>query len=199
MSDARSGHTRLTLIITAALRYTGTMHFFMAQWHWWQLFAFTFGLDWVLALIIQRVQPAKFWRPTWKTAIIGDIFLPIGVASSVVAAQAYHNPHVWFMSLWWNWLVLIAGTIITFVEEFIILHKILGKYTLTQELAPSNIWHTLAFIVLFYMTFVSVIPAFLVHSPAWTLLLMCFGYGGWLATLIYDFAHPAGVVRTKPQ
>jgi hypothetical protein len=165
------------------------------NWSWWQVFLFVLVADWATIRLLRYLEPAAAKRPDWLSGKYGDLFLPFGIASSVVVLQGFHDSGAWFAQPWWNWAVLITGIVVNISLDVVILHRALKKYTLKQELAPSNIWHSLIFIVLFYMVGMTIVPLFSVHSPAWALLLAFFGYGGWGVTLLYDLAHPSGFVR----
>jgi hypothetical protein len=167
------------------------------NWSWWQVFIFVFITDWVIMRILKYIEPSEYKSPTWASAKYGDLFLPIGIASSIVVLRGFHNANAWYASIWWNWTVLVMGILINFSLRTVILYKILHKHNRKQHLAPSKWWHSFIFAVLFYLVVMSLIPLFVIHAPRWAFTLALFGYGIWIATFMYDVAHPSGFVRRK--
>lgn len=177
-----------------------TIHAFIPifNWGWWQVFAFVFITDWVIIRLLKRYEPASLKRPDrWLSAKYGDLILPFGIASSVFILHGFHNSRVWYATRGWNWVVLITGIAVNLTLDLAILNRTLHKYTNRQELAPSHLWHSLIFFILFYIAGMSILPILSLHTPLWAVFLAMFGYGGWLVTLLYDLTHPSGFVRRR--
>ncbi len=141
-------------------------------------------------MLLHGFQPKKFDRARWKSATVGDIFLPIGIASSCAIAAELHGVGAWYAKTWWGLTVLLLGLTVNLFMEIVILHYMLKRYTFTQQLAPSNVWHSIAFIPLFYLSVVSAIPAIIIHEPLHLVVGVIIGYGGWIASFVYDFWRP---------
>lgn len=168
------------------------------NWNWWQIFVVTFFVVWVLGRVIKGLEPLgwesplkKGGRAIWWSGFYGDIFLPIGVASSSVTLRYLHAGSTWYTSVWWNWLGLILG------YGIIITLELTSKYTTKQLLTFSKLWHTfLAFPLMFYMVFMTAIPLFVVHKPSWAFVLAFIAYGIWGFTYIHDLVRPPDFTKT---
>lgn len=167
------------------------------DWSWWQVFAFCLLVNWGAILVIMRLERlgwgylpgtririGRGMRQFFPSFIYGDLFLPIGIASSAVILRHFDSPDAWYASRWWNWLVLAAGIAISLLFEVL---AVGGKrFTLKQEFAPSKIWHTLVFALLFYLAVMTVIPLFVTHEPTWAFVLALAGYAGWAIAVYLD-------------
>lgn len=168
------------------------------NWSWWQVFLFAFIADWgVMQILHHYERSTAFQRPPWNSARYGDLFLPIGIASSILVLHNFHNFNSWYSSLLWGWIILISGLTINVTVEWLVLYKRLGKYTRKQLLSPGNIWHTIIFTILFYLSVFSLPMLFIVHRPTWAFITAIFGYAVWTAMLVYDIGHPNGFIRRK--
>jgi hypothetical protein len=160
------------------------------NWSWWQVLLVTLIGDWGIFHILKWLDPPHRKSMHWWTNVYGDIFLPVGIASSVIVLRNFDKASSWYASRWWNWLVLIAGAVVVFLIEFVIVYKIQGRKTKHQELSASNLWHTAIFIPMFYLGVVTLIPVLVTHSPAWAFGLAIVGYGGWFLMLVHDNIWP---------
>lgn len=145
--------------------------------------------------ILKRLDPPHRKTAHWWTNVYGDIFLPLGIASSAVVLRNFQNTHSWYASRWWNWLVLAAGVLAIFIIEFVIVFKVQGRKNKHQELSLSNLWHATVFIPMFYLSVVTLVPLFTTRRPEWAFTLAVIGYGGWFLTLVHDNIWPP---ETKP-
>lgn len=162
-------------------------------WNWWQIFIFVFVCDWLIMRLLQRIDFRRHTFEVGKTSFYGDLFLPFGIASTIRIAQQLHNSNTWYTSWWWNVAVLLSGVLIHFCIRYMYLYKKLKKTTIERQLAINVNWHSLVLILLYYMIGVTIIPAIVVHKPAYLVALMVAGYGGWLTPFIYDMFHPQGI------
>jgi hypothetical protein len=166
------------------------------NWGWWVIFLFTLLIDWGVVLLIKRFEPLGWKRAYWWSGLYGDIFLPLGIASSAVVLRSFKPYDMWFTSRWWNWLVLMLGILIIFLVEIVFLFKKTQVYTKKQELMPSKLWHTILFPVMFYLSVITIIPLFSAHTPLWAFILALAGYGGWIFTVFHDIVHPPDFHKT---
>jgi hypothetical protein len=158
----------------------------------------TFTICWVVVCIIKGLEPLgwesplkKGGRPIWWSGFYGDIFLPVGVTSSIVTIRHLDGFQTWYTSLWWNWLGILLGFVI------IILLEARGNYTRKQLLTTSKIWHTLvSFPLMFYLTFMSIVPLIVAHQPIQSIIFAIIGYGAWGLTLIHDILKPPNYSKT---
>jgi hypothetical protein len=167
------------------------------DWSWWQIYLFALAIDWGAILVIMRFERLGWGllpgtsirigpgnRQFFPSFIYGDLFLPLGIASSAVALRHFNSPEAWYASRWFNWLVLGAGVVISLIFEIL---AIGGKrFTWKQELAPSKVWHTIAFVLLFYLAVMTVIPLLVTRDPAWAAILAFVGYLGWAICVYLD-------------
>jgi hypothetical protein len=160
------------------------------NWSWWQIFMVTLILDWGIFHILKWLDPPRRKSVHWWTNVYGDIFLPIGIASSTVILRNFSHAESWYSSRLWNWVVLILGAFTVFLVEFVVVFKLQRRKTRHQELSPSNLWHALIFVPMFYVSVIPLIPMFVTHHPGWAFFLAIIGYGGWLLTLIHDNIWP---------
>ncbi len=169
------------------------------NWSWWQVFLFTFVINWLLIhVVIKSFEPlglgwplGKGKRTYWRSALYGDIFLPFGLASSIVVLRNFNSGGAWYTSPWWNWLVIISGFFIIFFLDF------RAGYTKKQYLMPSKLWHMLAvFPTFFYIGTMTLIPLFISHKPIWAFLLTIASYTAWFITVVMDFKNPPNVSLT---
>ena len=170
----------------------------MFNWSWWQVFLFTFVLGWVAIRVIKGLEPLGWERPLkkdgreiWWSGFYGDLFLPIGIASSIVSLRNLGNISSWYTSVWWNWLVIVLGFVVIIALESS------GNYTKKQLRMPSKLWHTfVAFPIMFYLGLMSVIPLVVIHQPSWAVILAITGYGLWLLTYVHDIVWPPDFTKT---
>jgi hypothetical protein len=165
------------------------------NWQWWQVFLLVLITDWIVIRLIRHLEPAKYKRPQWQSGMYGDLFLPFGVASSVLITQHLANTPVWYTSAVWNWIVAITGLAINFFVRVILNYRVLRKHSRNQLHAPSAYWHSLIFVLVFYIIGMTAVPAVLLHKPTGIFLLAVVGYAGWAITFLYDVAHPSGFMR----
>jgi hypothetical protein len=168
-------------------------------WDWWQILIFVFVCDWLMMRLLQRIDFRRYKFEVGKTSLYGDMFLPFGVASTVRIAQQSHNPNVWYASLWWNVAILLSGIAIHFYIRYMYLYKKLRKTTIERQRALSVNWHSLVLVLLYYMIGVTIIPAIVIHKPAYLVALMVVGYGGWLTPFIYDVLNLYGIFAGNKQ
>lgn len=168
------------------------------NWNWWQILLVTFFICWVIGRIIKGLEPLGWEKPLkkdgrdiWWSGFYGDIFLPIGVTSSIVTVRYLSNTQTWYTSVWWNWLGLILGfAVIIFLETR-------GNYTKKQLLTLSKLWHTfVSFPFMFYLTFMTVIPLIVAHQPIQAVIFAIIGYGVWIFTFVHDLVHPPDFTKT---
>jgi len=160
----------------------------LLQWSWWQLFLFALLLDWVMPALMYGFNRPEQQRPRWRTGVYGDVALPVAIASGLTVAQ--HDTSAlpsWYFSGWLQWCLLLAGLATTFLVEYVYLHRIRRKYTVAQELAPSNLWHSGIFPVMTYLAILALIPLLYIRQPSWEVALAVAGFAGWLLTLVWDF------------
>lgn len=129
----------------------------------------------------------------------GDIFLPIGIASSIVVVRQFEHSNAWYVSNLVNWSILVLGLAIIIFLEFGMEYKIKHKKNKFQVTSPSAIWHAIVFVPLFYLAVISLIPIFVTHKPTWAFILALLGYVAWLTALLHDIKwHPADNHKKTP-
>ncbi len=169
------------------------------KWHWWQIWLFAFVINWVIIqIVLKGLEPRKWGPPLgksdrvyWWSALYGDLFLPIGIASSIVTLRTFPAHETWYTSFWWNWTVFIGGFVI------ITLLDAQAKYTRRQLLMPSRLWHAyIAFPICFYLSLMTIIPMLVTHKPVWAVVLALFGYDVWGFTWVHDVFWPPDASRT---
>ncbi|MDB5160847.1 MAG: hypothetical protein JWO96_227 [Candidatus Saccharibacteria bacterium] len=168
------------------------------NWSWWEVFLFTFVLGWVAIRIIKALEPLGWEKPLkrggreiWRSGFYGDLFLPIGIASSIATLRNLAVNNQWYTGVWWNWTVFVLGFVVIIVLEYS------GNYTRKQLRTPSKLWHTfIAFPIMFYLGLMSIIPLAIIHKPGWAVVLAIFGYGLWLLTYIHDIIWPPDHSKT---
>lgn len=171
-----------------------TLPFF--DWNWWQLFSTFLIVDWGIILLIKYFEPLGWKRAYWRSALYGDIFLPIGIASAVIVTQRAQLADTWYVSNWWQLMVFAAGLLIVVSIELYLLHPKHGHYSLRQMVAPSKLWHALIFPFMFYCSVITIIPLFTTRAPLWAFGLSLLGYGLWLAMFVTDLLWPPDFNRT---
>jgi len=168
------------------------------NWNWWQLLLFALVIDWLVMMIIAYFSPLGIGKPFgkgkrqhWKTQLYGDLFLPLGVASSVVVAQGMHATSAWYTSVWWNISIIVLGFAVVIAME------IRGGHTRKQAMSLFQLWHTcVAFPILFYLGAMTIVPMFMVHEPILIFCLALVGYTGWEAMVVWDTIKPRDIELT---
>jgi magnesium-transporting ATPase (P-type) len=160
------------------------------NWSWWQIFLVTLVADWGIIHLLKWLDPPHRKTPHWWTNVYGDIFLPIGIASSAVVIRDLPDSNAWYVSRTWNWIVVVAAIISIIFIEFVIVFKVKNVKTIHQATSVSNIWHAIAFIPMFYLSVMTLAPLFVTRTPTWAFVLALVGYTGWFLTLIHDNIWP---------
>jgi hypothetical protein len=160
------------------------------NWSWWQIFFVTLIADWGIIHLLKWLDPPHRKSPHWWTNVYGDVFLPIGIASSAVVIRNLPASNSWYASRIWNWAVLAAAIIAIILIEFVVVFKVQKRKTIHQTTSLSNIWHALVFIPMFYLSVITLVPIFMSRTPTWAFALALAGYLGWLLALIHDNIWP---------
>ena len=168
------------------------------NWSWWQILLFAFAIDWLALMVIAYFSPLGIGKPLgkgkrkhWKTQVYGDLFLPLGVASSVVVAQGMSTHQSWYTSSWWNIAAVTLGFAI------VITMQLRSGHTSKQASSLFQLWHTyVAFPILFYLGAMTIVPMFIVHQPIWAFALALIGYTGWEAMIVWDTLRPPDISLT---
>ncbi len=186
--------------ILKGMQLSSELHSFlpMFDWNWWQLLLFAFAIDWFALMVIAYFEPLGIGKPFgkgkrqhWKTQVYGDLFLPLGVASSIVVAQGMHATSAWYTSIWWNIAVIALGFAI------VVIMQARSGHTRQQATSLFQLWHTyVAFPILFYLAAITVVPMFIVHSPILIFCAALLGYTGWEAMIVWDTIRPPDITLT---
>lgn len=138
-----------------------------------------------MVLFLRLFEQQRWKREWWWSSLYGDIFLPLGIASSTVVLRQYTYQHAWYTSRAWNWWVLIVGIIcIGLLETYLLLHK---QYKIEDLRAYSKIWHTCIFPIMFYLSVPTLIPLFLTRRPTWAYSSALIGYAIWFGLVVRDW------------
>jgi hypothetical protein len=150
-----------------------------------KIYLITLIIDWGVILLLRYIEPQGLHRAWWWSNIYGDIFLPLGIASSSIVLKHYSYNHSWYSSRAWNWIVLIFGIgLIVFIEGLLLARK---KYKPSDLKAYSKIWHSIIFPVMFYLSVITLIPLLVTRKPSIAFAGATAGYTIWLVCVIRDW------------
>ena len=128
-----------------------------------------------------------FKRHLYATFSIGDsIFIPLYIFAATQVMWDSSPSATWYTTPAWHWFVLFAGVASSILLEVLAVHG--GQYTLSQELSPSKLWHTIIFAVVFYWLMTS-IPFVFGPNPSLARYLVIFALAGWVGTMGADWSR----------
>lgn len=138
-------------------------------------------------MYIEGIPPWK--RGQYKTFLwFGGVLVPIYLAVTTLVLQEAPELSGFYTERWWHILLLIIGFSISLGLEVSALRN--GQYTLSQELSPSKLWHTLIFGIVFYWVASSVLPVLLVHRPLWAIVIVVATLVGLIYPIYLDSIPP---------
>ncbi len=138
----------------------GGLPYLSALWnHGW---AGALFIMWVVDLglvyffeLLEGVPPWK--RPYYHAQLWGDlIFLPLYFACATLIFERAPPMSGFYTARWWHYSILALGIALSIIMEVGAVKG--GQYTLSQELSPSKLWHTIIFPVVFYWIFSALVP-----------------------------------------
>lgn len=150
-----------------------------------------FCVDYLAMILIRVIFERKFYLRRWWTFKLGDsIFLPL---YGYFAANILHGAVVQ-MSFWWTVAIVFLGVITMLETEF--LHVEEHFYKLNQELLPSQIYHGIIFVVMFYIVGSSLPVILAIHPPTWSFAGAIFAITGYFLLVVKDYSTEKGLRKS---
>lgn len=148
------------------------------------------GADFGIICLLMLLEGFPPWqRQLYKTFAWNDtIFIPLYAAVAVVILQQTPQLDGFYTQTWWHVLLLILGFAFSFLMEWNALK--VGQYTMSQELSPSKLWHTLIYGVMFYWLTSVLIPIFVVRRPTWAMAIVIITIVGFVYNCYRDATLP---------
>lgn len=165
----------------------------MNIWNLQPLFVaiFFFCIDFLAVIFIRVVFEKKFYLSEWWTYLYGDsIFLPL---YGFFAANILHTV-VLQTSFWWNIAIVFLGLITMLETEF--LHLEDKFYNLKQEFLPSQVYHSIIFVVIFYIIGSSLPVMLTIHPPTWSFVWALCAIAGYFIMVIRDYTIKKAIRRS---
>lgn len=157
---------------------------------WWEVMLFALVMDWGMIRLIRRLEPRKFRTKSTSTGMIGDLFLPFGIASSFTVAHFFAVPGAWYTSnIWYACVFIVTLSVVLYLNLHHIFIAKVTKRGRHYVLAPHELWHSSIFVVLFYMVGTSVVPFLLAPKSIGMILATSIGYGCWGITMLHDISN----------
>jgi len=151
-----------------------------------------FCVDYLAMIFIRIVFERKFYLRRWWTFKLGDsIFLPL---YGYFAAGILHGTNVQ-LSFWWTIAILFLGVITMLETEF--LHVEEHFYKLKQELLPSQIYHGIIFVVMFYLIGSSLPVIIAIHPLTWRFAGALLAIIGYFLLVFKDYATEKALRRSN--
>lgn len=129
---------------------------------WWAasiMFVADFGIIWLL-MIAEGLSPHGVmpWnRHHYKTFIWNDtIWIPLYMAMVVIVLQGAPKLSSFYTERWVHVAVLVLGFVMSLGLEWQAVKN--GQYTMSQELSPSKVWHTVIYGIVFYWLVATIVP-----------------------------------------
>lgn len=156
---------------------------------------FLFCIDFLAILLIRIVLERKFYLREWWTYKYGDsIFLPMYGFFAATILQTSHSTVIQTY-FWWNITLVALGIVLLFGTEY---HHVKYKiYTLKQEFLPSQLYHSIIFVVMFYIVGSSLQRVIVIHKPVWSFIGVLIALGGYLLTVIKDYGIEKSFKKRK--
>ncbi len=136
-----------------------------------------FGMIYYLMWMESFHGALRPWKRTlYKTFKWNDtIWIPLIMMMVVFILKDAPKLDGWYTSTYWHVFLLAAGFVISFWMEYDALRN--GQYTWDQEFAPSKLWHTFVFGIVFYWLLSALVPVIVVHQPLWAVMVLVVGIG----------------------
>ena len=163
---------------------------------WWQLLLVLWVLMLVIKFLLMRFEPLGWSRSYHRAGTIGDIFLAVAIVLSSQTIGSFSSDNQWFVSNAWNWTVLLVGVCTIIVIEIGFHVLIMRHLSWRQQLAPSKLWHTLLFPLVFYTAVIPLLPMLHSRQPTWVFVCAIVAYAVWFTLLIYDLFRPPDYRKT---
>lgn len=156
------------------------------------VFIADYGVICGLMLHESRYGALPPWKRTfYKTFKWNDtVWIPLIMAMAAVILEDAPRLEGWYTSTWWHIFLLAIGFAISLYTEYDALTGSKRQYTWAQELAPSKLWHTLIFGIVFYWLLSALVPVIVVHRPVWAMLLLVIGVGFVFRNMYLDATLP---------
>jgi hypothetical protein len=151
-----------------------------------------FYFDFIAMIFVRMVFEKKFYLRRWWTYKLGDsVFLPLYgfFAATILHATVIQT------NFWWSIILIVLGITIMLSTE--ILHVEEKFYKLQQELLPSQIYHAIIFVVMFYLVGSSLPYVILLHSPIWSFIGVIIALSGYLITVVIDYSVKKNIKRSQ--
>ena len=143
----------------------------------------------VVGLLMMLEGRSLEQRELYRAFIGNDIlFIPLYVAMTEVILRRAQPILGFCATNGYHLGVLILGFLASLLLEYGAVHS--GQYTMSQELSPSKLYHTLLFGVVFYWM-VAPLPAIIrTRRPKWAMRLLCLAVLGFLFMNYLDLTRP---------
>lgn len=161
----------------------------LSIWDWapWQVALFLFAIDFgviffILMGIIER--PVGWDRGYFPSFIFNDIIIiPVfGAMATICMRHLDGNPH-WYTQRWFHLTALGIGFVLSFSLEVMAVKG--GMFTLSQELSPSKLYHTIIFGFMAYWLITGVVAVFSSRQPRWALIVAIVAIGCWEVVVLF--------------
>lgn len=163
-----------------------------------------FGVICIL-MMLEGIPPWK--RELYMTFKWNDtLVIPLFLAAAVVVMERMSSAPGVLSHSWFHYVILVASFGLSVGVEYLAVKT--GQYSVSQELGPSKLWHTLIFGVVGYWLVISLICIVWARSPIWAtgiagIAVICFVYINVIDMVIKPIqettrVHPEGQWHLKP-
>jgi len=150
-----------------------------------------FCIDFLAMLFVRVVFEKKLYFRRWWTFRYGDsIFLPM---YGFFAANILHGIALQ-ITFWWSIAIIFLGVITMFETEF--LHVEDKFYKFKQEFLPSQFYHDVIFVVMFYIVGSSLPVIISLHPQNWSFVGVIVAFAGYLLMVIKDYTTKKAIRKS---